>query len=77
MIYMFSLPYWNRSLGSDHFYICAHDMGADVAATADRNLMKNSIALVNTADYTEPYYIPHKVITRLLQAMLYRLFHPD
>ena len=56
-------PYWNASLGSDHFYICAHDMGTKVAALSDRNLFKNAIALVNTADAAAPLFVPHKDIS--------------
>ncbi|ELU02170.1 hypothetical protein CAPTEDRAFT_209273 [Capitella teleta] len=54
--------YWDRSLGADHFYVCAHDMGASSVAAADANLQKNAIALVNTADYADPFYVPHKDI---------------
>ena len=55
--------FWNESLGADHFYICAHDMGTEVARLADSDLWKNSIGLVNTADYSEPSFIPHKDIS--------------
>ena len=56
-------PYWNASLGVDHFYICAHDMGTEVVKTSDTDLWKNSIGLVNTADYSEPLFVPHKDIS--------------
>ena len=56
-------PYWNASLGSDHFYICAHDMGTEVATLADVGLFKNAIALVNTADSSESMFVPHKDIS--------------
>ena len=56
-------PYWNASLGTDHFYICAHDMGTEVAKLADLNLWKNAIGLVNTADYSEATFVPHKDIS--------------
>eukprot|EP00920_Eleutheroschizon_duboscqi_P011473 GHVT01027437.1.p1 GENE.GHVT01027437.1~~GHVT01027437.1.p1 ORF type:complete len:337 (+),score=15.99 GHVT01027437.1:462-1472(+) len=56
-------PYWDRSLGSDHFYVCAHDMGASVTASADPNLQKNAIAVVNTADYNDSFFVPHKDIS--------------
>lgn len=56
-------PYWNRTLGTDHFYICAHDMGTEVTRLADSALQKNAIGLVNTADYSEPYFVPHKDIS--------------
>lgn len=56
-------PYWNASLGADHFYICAHDMGTKVASRSDPNLFKNAIALVNTADSAAPFFVPHKDIS--------------
>ena len=56
-------PHWNASLGADHFYICSHDMGAEVTRSADAHLAKNAIALVNTADYSEPSFIAHKDIS--------------
>lgn len=55
--------FWNETLGTDHFYICAHDMGTEVAKLADVELWKNAIGLVNTADYSEQYFIPHKDIS--------------
>lgn len=56
-------PYWNETLGTDHFYICAHDMGTDLVKHSDPNLWKNSIGLVNTADSSEPLFVPHKDIS--------------
>lgn len=58
-----SFPFWNESLGADHFYICAHDMGTEVAKLADTALWKNAIGLVNTADYSEEYFVSHKDIS--------------
>ena len=60
---MTRLPYWNHPVGTDHFYICAHDMGTEVTRLADSALRKNAIGLVNTADYSEPYFDPHKDIS--------------
>ncbi len=56
-------PFWNQSLGADHFYICAHDMGTEVVKLSVPELWKNSIGLVNTAEYSEPYFVPHKDIS--------------
>lgn len=56
-------PYWNATLGADHFYICAHDMGTEVAKAASVGLWKNAIGLVNTADYSEPYFVAHKDVS--------------
>ena len=58
-----TLPYWNRSLGSDHFFLCTHDMGASCAASADPHLLKHAIAIVNTAEYNDPFFSPHKDIS--------------
>lgn len=49
-------PYWDRTYGTDHFYICSHSIGAGIGG----DLLKNSIALVYSADYENPYFIPHK-----------------
>ena len=53
---------WNATLGRNHFYICAHDMGARVMRDVPE--WRNMIALVNTAS-TEAgtYFIPHKDIS--------------
>ena len=59
----FNYPYWNESLGTDHFYVCAHDMGTNLVKRSDPNLWKNSIGLVNTADSSEPMFVPHKDIS--------------
>ncbi|XP_065889064.1 uncharacterized protein [Dysidea avara] len=56
-------PYWNRSSGADHFYICAHDMGTNVAKLSHIGLQTNAIALVNTADYSKPLFMAHKDIS--------------
>ncbi|XP_065833016.1 uncharacterized protein [Oscarella lobularis] len=55
-------PFWNSSLGVDHAYICSHDMGGECGQLADPNLHKNAVGLFNTADYADPWYIPHKDI---------------
>lgn len=59
----YNYPYWNQSLGVDHFYVCAHDMGTDIVKRSDPYLWKNSIGLVNTADSSEPMFVPHKDIS--------------
>ena len=60
---MMKHPYFNRTLGVDHFYVCAHDMGASVLARAPSVFRKNVIAAVNTADYNDANYAPHKDIS--------------
>jgi len=60
---MYSYSYWNRSMGADHFYICAHDMGTNVAKLSHTGLLTNAIALVNTADYSKPTFVAHKDIS--------------
>jgi len=52
-------PYWNRSFGADHFYICAHQLGAEVSG----KILSKSIALLNSVDYQDPYFIPQKDIS--------------
>lgn len=69
-------PFWNQTMGTDHVYICAHDMGTEVADMGtevadsevvtfdDLDLWKNAIGLVNTADdLTKWYFVPHKDIS--------------
>eukprot|EP00049_Salpingoeca_infusionum_P004990 m.86825 g.86825 ORF g.86825 m.86825 type:complete len:527 (-) comp12816_c0_seq1:1824-3404(-) len=55
-------PFWDYSNGADHFYVCAHDMGASVAAKASA-LLHNAIAVVNTADTQDPFFCPHKDVS--------------
>lgn len=55
-------PWWNATQGADHFYLCAHDMGASCARRAHPGLRSNAVALVNTADYADTDFSPHKDI---------------
>ncbi|EPS72202.1 exostosin family protein [Genlisea aurea] len=51
-------PYWNRTLGADHFFVTCHDVG--VRATEGLpNLVKNSIRAVCSPSY-DVGFIPHK-----------------
>nr|GMC67541.1 probable glycosyltransferase At5g03795 [Ipomoea batatas] len=51
-------PYWNRTLGADHFFVTCHDVG--VRATEGLPfLIKNSIRAVCSPSY-DVGYIPHK-----------------
>ncbi|MQL79022.1 hypothetical protein Taro_011452 [Colocasia esculenta] len=51
-------PYWNRTLGADHFFVTCHDVG--VRATEGLHfLVKNSIRVVCSPSY-DVGYIPHK-----------------
>ncbi|KMZ70368.1 UDP-Xyl: xylogalacturonan beta-1,3-xylosyltransferase, family GT47 [Zostera marina] len=53
-------PYWNRTLGADHFFVTCHDVG--VRATEGLPfLVKNSIRVVCSPSY-DVGYIPHKDI---------------
>ena len=38
-------------------------MGGECAQLADDDLHKNAIGLFNTADYSEPWFVPHKDIS--------------
>ncbi|KAI5582797.1 hypothetical protein POPTR_007G117800v4 [Populus trichocarpa] len=54
-------PYWNRTLGADHFFVSCSEV--DVAATAriaDR--LKNSIGLMCSPSYNSKY-VPHKDVS--------------
>ncbi|KAH9610145.1 hypothetical protein KSS87_003457 [Heliosperma pusillum] len=51
-------PYWNRTLGADHFFVTCHDVG--VRATEGLPfLVKNSIRVVCSPSYNVDF-IPHK-----------------
>ncbi|MCO5579052.1 hypothetical protein L7F22_032904 [Adiantum nelumboides] len=51
-------PYWNRTLGADHFFVTCHDVG--VRATENVTfLVKNSIRIVCSPSYNVGF-IPHK-----------------
>ncbi|EXC35480.1 putative glycosyltransferase [Morus notabilis] len=51
-------PYWNRTLGADHFFVTCHDVG--VRATEGLPLLvKNSIRVVCSPSY-DVGFIPHK-----------------
>ncbi|XP_024537844.1 probable glycosyltransferase At5g20260, partial [Selaginella moellendorffii] len=53
-------PYWNRTLGADHFFVTCHDVGAR-ATNKVANLVKNSIRVVCSPSYNGDF-IPHKDI---------------
>lgn len=51
-------PFWNRTLGADHFFVTCHDVG--VRATENVTLLvKNSIRVVCSPSYNVGF-IPHK-----------------
>lgn len=51
-------PFWNRTLGADHFFVTCHDVG--VRATENVTLLvKNSIRVVCSPSY-DVGFIPHK-----------------
>ena len=53
-------PYWNRTLGTHHFFVTCHDVG--VRATEGVPLLvKNSIRVVCSPSY-DVGFIPHKDI---------------
>ncbi|KAK2662863.1 hypothetical protein Ddye_001437 [Dipteronia dyeriana] len=51
-------PYWNRTLGADHFFVVCHDIGVK-ATEGVPLLVKNSIRVVCSPRY-DSGYIPHK-----------------
>ncbi|XP_057805911.1 probable glycosyltransferase At3g07620 [Salvia miltiorrhiza] len=55
------LPYWNRTLGADHFFVSP----AGIDYSSDRNILelkKNSIQ-ISVFPVVSGYFIPHKDIT--------------
>ena len=51
-------PFWNRTLGTDHFFVTCHDVGACATAKVE-HLVKNSIRVVCSPSYNGSF-IPHK-----------------
>ncbi|XP_042473646.1 probable glycosyltransferase At5g03795 [Zingiber officinale] len=51
-------PYWNRTLGADHFFVTCHDVGVR-AFEGIPMVIKNSIRVVCSPSY-DFGYIPHK-----------------
>nr|XP_018686813.1 PREDICTED: probable glycosyltransferase At5g03795 isoform X2 [Musa acuminata subsp. malaccensis] len=51
-------PYWNRTLGADHFFVTCHDVGVR-AFEGLQMVIKNSIRVVCSPSY-DVGYIPHK-----------------
>lgn len=69
----FEYPYWNRTLGADHFFVTCHDIGVK-ATKGVPHMMKNSIRVICSSRYDDDGYIPHKDVT-LPQVQL-PFFHP-
>lgn len=55
------LPYWNRTLGADHFYMSCAGIGYE----SDRNLVELKKNSIQISCFPTPYgkFIPHKDIT--------------
>ncbi|XP_038687077.1 probable glycosyltransferase At5g03795 [Tripterygium wilfordii] len=51
-------PYWNRTLGADHFFVTCHDVGVR-ATEGVPFLVKNAIRVVCSPSY-DVNFIPHK-----------------
>lgn len=52
-------PFWNRSGGTDHFYVACHSIGQSAMEKASQ-VKHNSIQLVCTSSYFVSGYISHK-----------------
>ncbi|KAJ0013786.1 hypothetical protein Pint_20129 [Pistacia integerrima] len=52
-------PYWNRTGGADHFYVCCHSIGKKAAQQA-ASVKLNAIQVVCSANYFVSAYIPRK-----------------
>ncbi|XP_007042815.2 PREDICTED: probable glycosyltransferase At5g20260 [Theobroma cacao] len=55
---MVKYPFWNRTLGADHFFVTCHDIGLK-ATVGVAHLVKNSIRVACTSG-DDDGYIPHK-----------------
>ncbi|KAJ6419203.1 hypothetical protein OIU84_029338 [Salix udensis] len=54
-------PYWNRTLGADHFFVTCADISV-TATTRITNLVKNSIKVMCAPSYNDEY-VPHKDVS--------------
>ncbi|CAK7355316.1 unnamed protein product [Dovyalis caffra] len=54
-------PYWNRTLGADHFLVTCADIHVTAAARI-ANLLKNSIRVMCSPSY-DAEYVPHKDVS--------------
>ncbi|XP_019187075.1 PREDICTED: probable glycosyltransferase At5g03795 isoform X2 [Ipomoea nil] len=52
-------PFWNRSAGADHFYVCCHSVGRSAMEKAAEVKM-NAIQVVCSSSYFLPGYVAHK-----------------
>ncbi|KAL6294070.1 hypothetical protein ACE6H2_002212 [Prunus campanulata] len=53
------LPFWNASLGSDHFYACCHSVCRE-ASSKHVGLRNNAIQLTCSSSYFQRFYVTHK-----------------
>lgn len=52
-------PYWNRTGGSDHFYVACHSIGRVALSKADI-VKSNAIQVICSSSYFLPNYFSHK-----------------
>ncbi|OMO63494.1 Exostosin-like protein [Corchorus olitorius] len=77
---MVKYPFWNRTLGADHFFVTCHDIGLK-ATLGVPHLVKNSIRVVCYPGDYDDGYIPRKDFTlpHIIQpfALPAAVFDPD
>ncbi|XP_057828541.2 probable glycosyltransferase At5g03795 isoform X2 [Cryptomeria japonica] len=67
-------PFWNRTQGTDHFFVACHDWGP-YTTTEHPQLRKNAIKVLCNADLSEGYFVLGKDVS-LPETTLRKIAHP-
>ncbi|PIN18653.1 Acetylglucosaminyltransferase EXT1/exostosin 1 [Handroanthus impetiginosus] len=59
---IYSYPFWNRTLGADHFFVSCHEVDIEATVGVPR-LIKNSIRIACSPTYNTVGYFPHKDVS--------------